>query len=241
MTTARDIIKEAYREGNLLAASSTPTDIQNTEGLGLLNGILDASVGNEIGRELADLNVGGIYDQREYLTEYIPEGARIFFQLEDGISLRLHPAPHDGQRFAVVDTAGNLSTNNVTLDGFGRTIEGGQSLVLNEDGLSREWIYRADTGDWSRLSSLDLDSTMPFPIEFDDYFRVLLSMRLNPRYGQELQQTSALWLESQASRLQARYRKPRPIEAWATRNLLNQRGYAYGGSTAAFNRGRSWL
>lgn len=233
MATASDIIQQAYRESNLVAAGATPTTVESAEALTILNGLLPATIGQEVGQELSDINIGGEFEDR--FCEYVPENARLVLNLSGGRTLRLHPRPYDGQRLAVVDAGEILSANPLTLDGNGRLIEGSPSLVLNTDGARGEWLYRADMGTWVRIAGLALVDDFPFPPEFDDYFSILLAMRLNPRHGRELAQSSASWLESQANRLEARYRRPRDKQDWGSLGLLHQR--RWGG---VWPRGRLW-
>lgn len=238
MATASETITAALREGNLLGINATPTTVQQTEGLALLNSILLAAIGFDAGQELSPLNVGGAYDDSPIAAEFVPENARLILNLTGPRTFRLHPRPYDGQRIAVADAGGNLATYNLTLDGYGRTIEGADTKVLSTDGATLQWLYRADLADWKAIGSLGLSDDLPFPIEFDDYFRILLAARLNPRYGQELQQGSATWFDEIQRRFEARYRKPRPVQDWGTPGLLGQRTRAYGPSSAAFARGR---
>lgn len=238
MTTASEIITAAYREGNLLGINASPTTAQQTEGLSLLNTILLVAIGFDAGQELSPLNVGGPYNDAEIAANFIPENAQLVLNLTSAQSLRLHPRPYDGQRVAVADVGQNLSTYNLTLDGNGRTIEGAATKVLSTDGSALQWLYRADLGDWKAIGALALSDALPFPIEFDDYFRALLAARLNPRYGQELQQGSAMWFDEMQRRFEARYRRPRPVQDWGSPGLLNQYTRAYGPSSAAFARGR---
>lgn len=232
MTLVSSIIASAYRESNLTGVGRALTSGQETEALSLLDGLLPATIGNEAGQELADLNIGGQYDNLYW--DYLPENARLVLNLSGGRTLKLCPLPYDGQRLAAVDAAGSLSGSPLTLDGNGRKIEGAATLVLDTDGETREWFYRADLGDWVRINNLALVDEFPLPRTFDDYFSILLAMRLNPRHGRELAQSSASWLQSMANRLEARYRRPRPIQDSGSLGLLGQRrnyGYGYGPRT----------
>lgn len=222
MAIASEVITAAYREGNLLSINASPTTAQQTEGLSRLNSLLPSVLGQEVGQELFSLTIGGEYDQGDLLPDYLPENVRLVLNVAGAKTYKLHPNPYDGQRVAIVDAADNLTTYNVTLNGNGRKIEGAATKVLSTNGQTREWFYRADLGDWKPLTSLALTDSIPFPAEFDDYFIILLSMRLNPLYGQELQVTSAQWLQSMASRLEARYRRPRDIQDWGSLGLLGQ-------------------
>lgn len=230
MGTASEIIVAAYRESNLRGVGQSLTTAQEAEGLTLLNNLLPATIGQEIGQEFKDLNIGGEYE--DYFWEYVPENVRLVLNVGSPRTLRLHPRPYDGQRLAVADAGETLATSNLTLDGNGRLIEGASSVVLSTSGMVREWIYRADLGQWLRVTDLDLADSMPFPREFDDYWSILLAMRLNPRHGRELAASSAGWLQSMRNRLKARYRRPRDQQDWGSLGLLGQHrndGYAYWG------------
>lgn len=233
MALASAIITAAYREGNLLSINASPTTAQQTEGLDRLNALLSATIGFDAGRSLRDLPIGGEYDATP--SEYAPEDVRLITNLTAAQTIKLHPHPYDGQRIAIADAGNNLATYNLTLDGNGRRIEAASTVTLNTNNLTREWIYRADLGEWKRLSTLTASDSLPFPTDFDDYFIILLAMRLNPRYGQELQQGSAIWLEGMANRLEARYRKPRPLQEWGSLGLYGQGERSYG----SFARGRA--
>lgn len=237
MATASETITAALREGNLLGINATPSTAQQTEGLVRLNSLLLATVGNEAGEELRDFQVGGYYDQSQSFTEYLPENTRLVCNLEAGRTLKLHPQPYDGQRLAVADASGNFATNNLVLDGNGRRIEGAATLTLSTNEQARQWIYRGDLGEWKTVTELILTDDLPFPVEFDDYFTILLSMRLNPRYGQELQQGSAAWLDQMANRLESRYRKPRRVQDWGSLGLLGQNRMGY---TSSPTNWRTW-
>lgn len=222
MTLASEAIQRAHRESNLIAAGASPTTTQAAEGLVLLNNILTATLGFAAGEELTDINIGGEHDQAWTTNDYIPQNARLVLNLTSSRTLNLHPSPYEGQRVAIVDTGGNLATANLTLDGNGRRIESATTAVLSTNSLSREWFYRADTGNWTRLAVLSDSDSLPFPGEFDDYFIILLAMRLNPRFGRQLAVESSAWLQSTSARLEARYRRPRPVQDWGSLGLLDQ-------------------
>jgi hypothetical protein len=236
MTTVSETITSAYRESNLRAAGQSLTTAQETEGLTLLLRLLPTAFGQEAGQELAEYNVGGPYD--DLWWEYAPENARLVLNLSGARTIKLSSRPYDGQRLAIVDTSQSLATYNLTLDGDGRRIEGVESVVLNTNGARREWFYRADLGEWLRIDTLELADDLPFPTEFDDYWSSLLAMRLNPRHGREMAQSSATWLQSMANRLEARYRRQRGVEDDGVRVLGPRHGFY--GNGYAFNRGRGW-
>jgi hypothetical protein len=229
MTLASEAIQRAYRESNLVMAGASPSTTQAAEGLVLLNAILPATLGFAAGEELRDLNIGGEHDESDLAEYQVPENARLVLNLGAARTLQLHQHPYEGQRIAVADAGANLATYNLTLDGNGRRIETAATVVLNTSSLSRQWFYRGDTANWQRLDGLVAGDTLPFPTEFDDYFIILLAMRLNPRHGREMAQASAAWLGTMTTQLEARYRRPRPVQGWGSLGLLGQRRDRFGG------------
>jgi hypothetical protein len=239
MATAAEIIQRAYRESNLIAIGSTPTAAEQTEGLSLLNSLIQSTIGSEVGLPLTDLNVGGTYDQTAFCSPWIPENVRLILNLTGPLTFKLDPMPYDGQRFAIVDSANTLDTCNLTLDGNGRTLELDATELFNTEGLVAEFMYRADQANWVRVTDLVATDDMPFPTEYDDYFIVMLAVRLNPRHSRNLTPESQMALQRQRSQIQARYRKPRTPNDPGSLGLLHQRRGPFGESTAAFNSGRT--
>lgn len=239
MTLASDTITRAYRETNLIPLVGVPNANQVTEALTLLNGQFLASIGHEVGAELADLNYGGAFDESSCCSQWVPANARLVLNLAGATTLKLHPQPYEGQRLAIVDAASNLDTANLTLNGNGRLIEGAQSLVLNTKGDNRQWLYRADIANWVKITALLATDTMPFPQEFDSFFITRLAMRLNPRYGQSLAQETVKELQAIEAKLQARYRKPANVNDPGALGLMGQRRSGFGLAQSDFNAGRT--
>jgi hypothetical protein len=238
-TLASSIITDAYRESNIIPAGNSPTTTQQTEALGKLNTLILSTIGNEAGDGFDDYNIGGTTDQSNYLLNYIPANARVLLNLTGGKSYKLHPNPFEGQRLGIVDVIGNLATYPVTLDGNGRNIEGTPTLVLNVNSDNRQWMYRADIGQWVKITTLLYTDTIPFPQEFDDYFITMLAMRLNPRYGQSLAAESQETLKRSRSLLRDRYHAYRQIRPdLDTRSFQN---YRWTTSNNEFNTGKADL
>jgi hypothetical protein len=211
LTLASQIITDAYRESNLIPLNGTPSTAQVTEGLSRLNNILLSTIGNEVGTDLKDFNVGGPYDQSVDFSYWLPTNSRLVCNTTAAVTLYLDPSPTEGQRLAIVDTLGTLPTYPVTLNGNGRQIEGASSLLLNDDYMTREWIYRADTGNWVRIATLVAADQLPFPPEFDDYFQLRLALRLNPMYGQTLSPEQVASLKQGRRNIRSRYRNRKSI------------------------------
>lgn len=217
MTLVSAIIADAMRESNLIAVGTTPQPLAQAEALGRLSSLVASVLGFEAGEQYRPWPVGttgyrdGLYAGCAGDWSRPPANVRLICNLAGSITIWLPVQPDDGARIAVQDLQGNFASNNLVLMGNGRTIEGAQSVTLDEDGANREWFFRADLGDWRRVTSLDLDAEFPFPVEFDDMFITLLAMRLNPRYGRALSEESKSALSRSRGQFQARYRQRREV------------------------------
>lgn len=214
MTLVSDIIQQAYRESNLIASGASASTNQETEALKRLNVLVLSVLGQEAGRKLTDVLVGdgnvtfsGFVPATWNEDTPLPANARIVANIEAATTLYLNPAPEDGARLALIDASANLATYNLTLTGNGRLIESATTLVLSDDSLARQWFYRADLGDWRRVTDFVAADEFPFPPEFDDYFITLLAMRLNPRFGRSLGEESAAALARSRTAFRNRYRQ----------------------------------
>ena len=113
---------------------------------------------------------------------------------------------------SILDPFGRLNTYPVTIDANGRTIEGSATLTLDTNGLSREWFYRADLGNWVAISSLVETDEMPYPADFDMFFITYLAMRLNPRYGRMMDEQSQAVFRSERKKFVSRYLQSLSLE-----------------------------
>lgn len=223
MTLTSQIITDAYRQSNLLAIGTVPTADQQTEALRYLNRIVKSVFGNEAGDPLEVFPVGRNNIQRPsgypwWNTVpdndwFVPKNIRIMLNLDEPVSLYLHPEPDDGSRFAVIDASENVSTFNATVYGNGRLIESALTQVLNTDGVDKEWFYRADLGNWMLYAPLIYSTPFPFPEEFDDYFITILAIRLNPQYGVQLDPQSKMIFDRSLRQLRARYTQDIPTRS----------------------------
>jgi hypothetical protein len=258
MTLVSEIITDAFRQSNLLAIGATPTATQQAEALRYVNRIVMSVLGNEAGENLEAFALGGNnieapsgypwYGETPWGDWYLPMNKRIMLNLTDAATVPLYPVPCDGARFAVVDTSNNLSTYNLTVQGNGRTIEGATSLVLNTDGLVRQWFFREDLGNWMRVTDLELTDEFPFPVEFDQMFITLLAMSMNPAYGVMMDAQLANLFNRSRTQFRARYHNT--IQTNAEHALLrlsgvygNSRYYAYNylsDPETVFDRGYPW-
>ncbi len=252
MTLISTILLDGYREANMIALGRALNDLQTTEALRLLQGVIDAIYGTDAGEIFQDWTLGDYgrespqyyyADARtDYQIDHPPINQRLIATNEAARTVYLTPRPQDGSRYGIVDPFSRLAAFPVTLDANGRTIEDALTLLLDSDGLNRQWFYRADLGSWVRITDLAVDGEMPFPRDFDNMFIILLAMRLSPRYGRELSEASAEILRAGRRNFMARYLQSRPLEiddsiSWpfmSTQAYDQDRSFS---STVSFNRG----
>lgn len=253
MTLISSIITDAYRESNILPLVKAPSAPQITEALRLLNGLFSSIYGDEAGESLQDWPLGNfgrespVYnlENTEYDINRPTINRRLIAVNEEAKTVYLTLYPQDGSRMGIADPFGRLAAFPVTLDANGRTIEGSSNLLLNTNGTFAEWFYRADLGQWVRLTSKTTTDEMPFPADFDNFFIILLAMRINPRYGRTLDEQSLAIFRSEKRKFVARYLQSMPLEilddiSWpfmSAQSYDQQREFS---SNRAFNRGSRW-
>ena len=249
MTTARDIVTQALREGGILALGETAGADSLDEGLQRLNVLVRGLLGYDLGEALTVINLGlngittsyGIAEDMtsEVSSSYLPSNSYIHANLSAAQTVYLDPNPDDGARIAVLDLSGNFSTAPLTIDANGKKIESSGTLTLNTDSTNTEWFYRKDLGTWVKVSLLAASDPLPFPLEFDDYFVTTLAFRLSRRYGQEVSPEMMATLGKARSQFRARYaqRVEKASELGWQRISPN---YGWEISNFNFNRGRPW-
>jgi hypothetical protein len=221
MTAVADIIKQALRETNLIPLGVEPSEPQKQEAFQLLSTIVASVPGAEAGENLMSLAIGGDgidapagfpwYGNQIPANQFVRKNTRLMLNLTDEGYVYLDPMPSDGARMGVVDCAQNLDLCPFTIYGNGRFIDGNPDVTLVLPGTTKEWVYREDLGQWVTLTPLDIDGDMPWPSEFDDMFIIMLSLRLNPRYGQVIHPASMEILRKAKSSFSARYRQPTQV------------------------------
>lgn len=122
---------------------------------------------------------------------YPPANSRIVFGSVTN-TVYFPEAPGDGARMAMVQGSGagdgGANGQQLTLDGNGRTIETSNTKVYAAPITARQWLYRADLGDWTAVVDMAITDQLPFPSELDDLWICLLAIRLAPRYRRPVQQ-----------------------------------------------------
>lgn len=220
MTLVSSLILDAFREGNIIPLTAAPNANQQTEALRLYNQNVSSIYGSEAGSNLEDWPLGtygidqpGYTDPRTIQAIQQPPGnRRLIVSNAAAMTVYLPVNPQDGARMYLADVFGRLATVPVTLDANGRLIDGNPTELFNTNGTFQEWFYRADLGQWMKLSNLLATDTNPFPQEFDVFFYIGLAMRLNPRYGREMDPATANVFKSQRNQFMARYMQSEPLE-----------------------------
>lgn len=247
MTTAADIITQAYRETNLIPIGDTTSADQMEEGLFLLQNVVSSVLGNEAGQPLRDQSLGfnnvGVPDYTVLETMqpyYTTANTRFVLNLNAAVTINLPPTPEDGARFGVLDASNNLSTYNATIKGNGRLIDGNPTLVLNTNGVAYEWFYRADLGEWVKVLPITQTGTFPFPPQFNDLFIGMLALRLNPRAGAETQDETQRVIARSLRQFKAKYYQTQEAPSELSLLLTNPRhhlGWPLSDPNRQFNTG----
>lgn len=247
-----DICRKAYRETILLSETEFPTPTQAKEILNVYNELIASLYGTTVGERLQDWPLGS-FGRDAPQQPALPDpsilnqpwlNARLIVLNTGAYTVYLDGKPQDGARYGILDPYSRLAANPVTLDGNGRPIEASATLLLNTNGLTREWMYRADLGQWVKLSTLAATDTHPFPAVFDQMFRIMLSMRISPRFGATIDDTTQSIVQSGFRDFKARYIISQPL--WLDDSIswpfMSKQGYdsqqgAFT-STQGFNSGR---
>lgn len=212
MATLDQIISRAYRETQITDIDEAPTSSQQAEALTLLQGIIfrnypqSPQVSLALGTRPERATGQTLRDFTSYAPyEPVPQNTIMHCALTSAKTLIMPYAASDGARVSFVDVGKNFATYSLTLEGNGATIAGAPSAVLATNGLRAEYFFRRDLGDWQVLAALTQFQNMPFPEEFDDMFVIELSLRLNPRYGNEIAPLTAELFNEIRTRFRARY------------------------------------
>lgn len=252
MTTVRQLITDALRESGIIPVGEDVDADVFEEALRVFNRVFRSLLGTELGEPLKDVNYGTYNLSNAYAIEldlsseldsiYVPSNSRVILNIDSPETLWLNPNPRDGTRAAVIDNQGNVGTYNVTVQGNGRQVESAQDVVLNTNNVSREWFYRADLGNWVKVTDLVDTDVSPLPEEFDDLLTTFLALRLNPRYGATTSQEMTLVLKRIKRIFSARYQQINDQNAEIGLYRLPSTRYYWqvGNNTKVFNKGKYW-
>jgi hypothetical protein len=246
VTLISSLITDAFREGNILPLGKVPSDNQVTEALRLYQANIRSIYGGDAGENLNDWPLGNFGTEPGSVTYnctgHPRANSRLIATNTEAKTIYLPVHAQDGSRIGIADPFGRLAAFPITLDANGRTIEGNPTVLLNVNNTFREWFYRADLAQWVKLSALAATDENPFPDDFDTFFTIGLALRLNPRYGREMDDQTATVFKSERRQFIARYLQSQPLEvddsvSWpfmSTQGYDSQRSFS---SNNAFNRG----
>lgn len=222
MTTASALVTQAYREGNRIGLTASPTTEQLAEGLTLLNDYLDSLLGFELGEFNFDWptppSVTSPVPARYPLLPlqrslpstvwpYPPSNVRVLMTLTNDTTIYLPQDPRDGARLRLINLDSS-SAFSLTIEGNGRLVQAATSVTglataLNETNL----FYRADLGDWQLTTTLVAATESPLPTLYDRLLALGTWQYLAPRYGIEMKPTQMLSFKRLLKRLKAQYRQ----------------------------------
>lgn len=245
MTTIRQIISDAYREGGLIQIGTLPEADQLDEGLRKLQSIVSEFFGHELGESLLTISYnrndsntnqyGKDVDSKEHVDSYfVPSNVRLLVFANSAQTVYLNPNPAPGARVSFVDVNRSFASNNFTVKANGRRIAGAFETVLNTNGENSEWFYRDDLGEWVKTANLDVDGQSPFPPEFDELLITSLAIRLNPRYEQKTAPETLQTWNRLKSQFRSRYKQTEFVPSEVTQLFRNHYGLD---SSTIFNRG----
>lgn len=214
MTLISSLIRDAYRESNLIATSANPSTAEVTEGVSVLNQFLGSLFGHEAGQEFVDLSVAAA-------TATLRPNERALVSYNSGnVTLTLPAVPDNGARVQIVDTVIGGS-RTLTLNPNGRKITGAATLVLAA-GSNKVYMYRADLGDWLVISPLASSDTLPFPVDYEPLFVAAIAIRINDRHGQPVPEQLKAVFDRDIERIKFDYRQHGQADEPRTRALLNR-------------------
>ena len=214
MTLASDIISRGYREANFSAISASPTPDESTEGLALLQSLMDSFFPLVVGTKARLWQVP--FPQRTAPQEhaypaypgdqalrtplnplYPPLNTRMLVKTTTETTIWFQDNAQDGAMMAYTDLG---HTADVILDAngalFGTTGFASTQTITPRAPDSRNpqktWVFRADYGSWVEIPTLATTTEIPFPTTFDDYWVTEMAMRLAPRFGNDPRQITLL-------------------------------------------------
>lgn len=212
MTTLTTIVNNAFRESGITPVGVAPDTAEFNEALGLLCNLISALYTDDIGTTLTPYNVGNngvIYPTTSDKTVFtlIPQNAMLACNLTSPLTLYFDPIPHDGALVTFFDASNNFATNNLTIMGNGRRIANSTSpLVLNTNGANVTYMYNAGVG-WTAVTTLSAGTdNSPFASKYDDMLSILLALRINPRYGAEMDPQTSAYFKKLQKQFKAQYR-----------------------------------
>lgn len=253
MTAIADIIEGAFFESGLTNELQHPTPTQTEKAMRTLSGIIDFLYGTDVGEHMQPFPLGDYGRETQSRGNFDPQfiqrppiNSQLIATNNASMTVYLPVNPSDGARIGVVDPFSRLASVPITLDGNGRTIGGAAQHVVNTNGTSQIWLYRADLANWVPVTPLEIADDMPFPSDYDRMFTYLLAVQLSPAYGNAVNAVQAQFLKEYRQQFRARYVQSAPLQINHDISFPTLQSYDnfanawYGGSTEAWARGWGW-
>lgn len=199
MTTLATILDDAhYRIGALAEGQPLPAH-DAAVGLRALNGLIDSLPDRGVGDTLRLIRVTGAYT--------IAKPSILHVIATAALTVTLPENPHDGFRVKIVDVGANFASYNCTIARNGWLIAGAAAdVTLSTSGQSKEYMYRADLGDWKDITRPLLGaSESPFPPAHDEGVKSMLALLLCEFKGKQPTAELVFAAQDGLARLQAQY------------------------------------
>jgi len=208
MTTIRELVSDAFRENNLTQVGDTPDSAEYDEAEKKLTRFITSLFGHEAGESLKNISLVST-------TQVVAPNSRVIVTDDIPTSITLRDHPNNGEQFSVIDP--RLLLGSFTVKAGEGTIENAAEVVIDDTETEYTWFYRADQGNWFRVTALTSDDTCPLPEKFDDYLITWLAMRIAPRMGASTTQESMQIYSTIRKKFLAEYRQ---VEAVGSEEAL---------------------
>jgi len=206
MATLRATITLALRRLGVLGPGQRPDAQQEEDAVAAANRLLRGLVGLGVSHPVRHVET----DQSLQLSPDWP-ATRILCTV-GGLTIALPPRAADGARIIILDVSGAAAASPITVTSDGVKIEGAASpLSLNTAGVDRALMFRADLGDWRRISDLTIDDVLPFPDDLEDAWTLILMNACESVFDAEMRPNDARLITPAMKRFRARYMAPMPM------------------------------
>lgn len=200
MATLADIVTDALRRLAVIREGAAVNDYQMRVGLQGLNDLLNTLPNRGVGEVLQTERVDASYAVRAPSILHV--------MASSGVTVTLPKQPKDGYRVRIVDVGTGFATSPVTVARNGWLIDGvSGDAILDTDGQSVEYFFRAELGDWKSLTTpLAQAADLPYPAAHDSDFKALLAVEIADFFGAPLTESLVARASSALTRLQGQYK-----------------------------------
>lgn len=213
MTTLNEICISAFRESQTFDLERVPSDAELNEALARLKNIIELHTRPPVQTVWLGRDRRLVAERGQIVRDFtglqernpVPADTYVNLLLDQSYEVFLPSSPGDGSVVSFIDVAGTLGAHELTIVGNGNLISGQPSILLDQTGSTTKLMYRRDLAEWRPVGVLEGASQMPYPTEFDDFWIIMLAMRMNPRYGKEISPITLQVFNDVRSRFMSRY------------------------------------